>query len=84
MPIAKPKHLDFPDEVTVEGKLVHIYSAHSNGKRSLESLIWLCGHYHHVEVVALSEASCNSARTIFQCRAAFMEIDLDPSFDFDS
>lgn len=75
MPIAKPKHLDLPDERTIDGKLVHIYTAHSSGKRLLESLIWLCGRYHHVMVVTANEPDCNEARTELHCRAIFDGLD---------
>lgn len=78
--LERPKHLDIPDEVSINGKLTHIYEVHPNGKRTIESLIFLCGHYHYVEVVTTSTGE-GLARTEFHCRAAFMELDFELNVD---
>ena len=79
MPINRPKHLDVPDEVTRDSKLVHIYDAHPTGKRLVESLIWLLAHYATVELQAKPITSCDSPELQLVCSAAFAL----PNFDED-
>lgn len=70
--IPRPKHLDIPDEIVHDGKRVHIYEAHTNGKRLLESLIWLCAHYARVELTARPSPSCNEPDFCLMCSGNFM------------
>lgn len=86
MPIAKPRHLDPPDEVIITGHLIHIYDANSNGKLLLESLLWLCDHYRHVNLVATNAGRYNepehiSTQAEFHCRAPFIEKDFELDSD---
>lgn len=82
MPIAKPQHLDPPDEIIMEAHLIHIYEANSNGKLLLESLLWLCDHYRHVNLVAINTGRYNepehiNAHAEFHCHAPFIEKDFE-------
>ena len=79
MPINKPQHLDPPDEVTFGTHLIHIYEADSDGKLLLESLLWLCGHYRYVNLIAINEPEHISAHAELHCRAPFIERDFEPS-----
>ena len=81
MPIAKPKHLEPPDEVVLGTHRTHIYDANSDGKLLLESLLWLCGHYRHVNLIAINEPEHISGHAELHCRAPFLEKDFELNTD---
>jgi hypothetical protein len=75
MPITRPKHLDPPDEVTLGTHRIHKYEAASDGKLLLESLLWLCGRYRHVNLVAINEPEHIKASAEIHCYAPYIEND---------
>lgn len=77
MPPARPKHLDPPDEVTLGAHRVHKYEANPEGKLLLESLLWLCGRYRYVNLVAINEPEHISAHAELHCYAPYIERDFE-------
>ena len=75
--LKRPTHLGPPDELTREGRLVHVYPAHANGKRLIESLIWLLSYYNSVELMSSPNDTCGSCETELVCSGHFMKMDLD-------
>ncbi len=75
MPIARPKHLDPPDEVVFGQHRIHKYEANPEGKLLLEALLWLCGVYRHVNLVPINEPEHISARAELHCYSPYIERD---------
>lgn len=74
---ARPQHLDPPDEVVLGTHRVHKYEANSEGKLLLESLLWLCGRYRYVNLVAINEPEHISAHAELHCYAPYIERDFE-------
>jgi hypothetical protein len=74
--LPKPKHLGPPDEVSLQGRRVHIYQTNPEGKYTLEALIWLCTHYRFVTLVSAADETDIE----FHCRAPYVEIEYEPKY----
>ena len=75
--LPRPQHLDLPDELVREGRLIHVYPAHPNGKRLIESLLWLLAYYNTVELVTVPNDRCGECEAELVCSGHFMKMELD-------